>query len=79
MDRKLRSYWLLRKIHQRHEKEHAGKDVRVADAFGFKAGERISVEEAVAGDMVVYLMIRQVGATNGKLKFSGMPHFTGTV
>ena len=57
-----------------------GKDVRIADAFSFKAGERISVEEAVAGDIIGLhnhgsIQIGDTFTDGESLKFSGIPHF----
>ncbi|MDA9919545.1 peptide chain release factor 3, partial [Porticoccaceae bacterium] len=57
-----------------------GKDVRVADAFSFKAGERISVDEAVAGDIIGLhnhgsIQIGDTFTEGEVLKFSGIPHF----
>jgi len=57
-----------------------GKDVRVADAFSFKAGERISVEEAIAGDIIGLhnhgsIQIGDTFTEGETLKFSGIPHF----
>ncbi len=57
-----------------------GKDVRVSDAFSFKAGERISVEEAIAGDIIGLhnhgsIQIGDTFTEGETLKFSGIPHF----
>ena len=57
-----------------------GKDMRIADAFSFKAGERISVEEAVAGDIIGLhnhgsIQIGDTFTEGESLKFSGIPHF----
>ncbi|MDG1473956.1 MAG: peptide chain release factor 3 [Porticoccaceae bacterium] len=57
-----------------------GKDVRVSDAFSFKAGERISVEEAIAGDIIGLhnhgsIQIGDTFTDGEVLKFSGIPHF----
>ena len=57
-----------------------GKDMRVSDAFSFKAGERISVEEAVAGDIIGLhnhgsIQIGDAFTEGEVLKFSGIPHF----
>jgi peptide chain release factor 3 len=54
--------------------------VRVSDAFSFKAGERISVEEAVAGDIIGLhnhgsIQIGDTFTEGEELKFSGIPHF----
>ncbi len=57
-----------------------GKDVRIADAFSFKAGERISVDQAVAGDIIGLhnhgsIQIGDTFTEGETLKFSGIPHF----
>lgn len=57
-----------------------GKDVRVSDAFSFKAGERISVERAVAGDIIGLhnhgsIAIGDTFSGGEELKFTGIPHF----
>ncbi len=57
-----------------------GKDVRIADAVGFKAGERIAVEEAVAGDIIGLhnhgtIQIGDTFTAGEALKFTGIPHF----
>ena len=57
-----------------------GKDMRVSDAFSFKAGERISVEQAVAGDIIGLhnhgsIQIGDTFTDGESLKFSGIPHF----
>jgi peptide chain release factor 3 len=57
-----------------------GKDMRVADAFSFKAGERISVEQAVAGDIIGLhnhgsIQIGDTFTEGEELKFGGIPHF----
>lgn len=57
-----------------------GKDMRVSDAFSFKAGERISVEQAVAGDIIGLhnhgsIQIGDTFTEGEELKFSGIPHF----
>jgi peptide chain release factor 3 len=57
-----------------------GKDMRVADAFSFKAGERISVEQAIAGDIIGLhnhgsIQIGDTFSDGETLKFSGIPHF----
>lgn len=57
-----------------------GKDVKIADAFSFKAGERISVEEAVAGDIIGLhnhgsIQIGDTFSAGEPLKFTGIPHF----
>ena len=57
-----------------------GKTVRIADAFSFKAGERISLEEAQAGDIIGLhnhgsIQIGDAFTEGEDLKFSGIPHF----
>jgi len=57
-----------------------GKDMRIADAFSFKAGERISVEEAAAGDIIGLhnhgsIQIGDTFTEGEALKFTGIPHF----
>ena len=57
-----------------------GKDVKIADAVNFKAGERDLVEEAYSGDIIglhnhgsIQLGDTFTGGEN--LKFTGIPHF----
>ena len=57
-----------------------GKTVRIADAFSFKAGERVSLEEAQAGDIIGLhnhgsIQIGDAFTEGEDLKFSGIPHF----
>lgn len=57
-----------------------GKDVRIADAVGFKAGERVAVAEAVAGDIIGLhnhgtIQIGDTFTDGDNLKFTGVPHF----
>ena len=57
-----------------------GKDMRIADAFSFKAGERISVEQAVAGDIIGLhnhgtIQIGDTFTTGEAIRFTGIPHF----
>lgn len=57
-----------------------GKSVRIADAFSFKAGERMAVEDAVAGDIIGLhnhgtIQIGDTFTEGESLKFSGIPHF----
>ena len=57
-----------------------GKDVRVSDAFSFKAGERVAVEEAIAGDIIGLhnhgtIQIGDTFTEGEELKFTGIPHF----
>jgi len=57
-----------------------GKDVRIADAVTFLAGERANVEEAVAGDIIGLhnhgtIQIGDTFTEGESLKFTGIPHF----
>lgn len=57
-----------------------GKDVRIADAVGFKAGERVAVEEALAGDIIGLhnhgtIQIGDTFTEGEALKYTGIPHF----
>lgn len=57
-----------------------GKDVRVADAVTFLAGERSAAEEAVAGDIIGLhnhgtIQIGDTFTEGEALKFTGIPHF----
>jgi peptide chain release factor 3 len=57
-----------------------GKDVRIADAVTFLAGEREHVEEAVAGDIIGLhnhgtIQIGDTFSEGEGLKFTGIPHF----
>ncbi len=57
-----------------------GKSVRIADAVSFKAGERIAVEEALAGDIIGLhnhgtIQIGDTFSEGEELKFTGIPHF----
>ena len=57
-----------------------GKDVRIADAVTFKAGERALVEEAVAGDIIGLhnhgtIQIGDTFTGGEALQFTGIPHF----
>jgi peptide chain release factor 3 len=57
-----------------------GKDVRIADAVTFKAGERALVEEAVAGDIIGLhnhgtIQIGDTFTAGEDLQFTGIPHF----
>ena len=52
----------------------------IADAFSFKAGERISLEEARAGDIIGLhnhgsIQIGDAFTEGEDLKFTGIPHF----
>lgn len=56
------------------------KNVRIADAVGFKAGERVTVEEALAGDIIGLhnhgtIQIGDTFTEGETLKFSGIPCF----
>jgi peptide chain release factor 3 len=57
-----------------------GKDVKVADAVTFKAGERSLVEEAVSGDIIGLhnhgtIQIGDTFTAGEALRFTGIPHF----
>ena len=57
-----------------------GKDVKIADAVSFKAGERVLVEEAFSGDIIGLhnhgkIQIGDTFTEGEKLKFTGIPHF----
>jgi peptide chain release factor 3 len=57
-----------------------GKEVRVADAVTFLAGERSAVAEAVAGDIIGLhnhgtIQIGDTFSEGESLKFTGIPHF----
>ena len=57
-----------------------GKDVKIADAVTFKAGERVLVEEAVAGDIIGLhnhgtIQIGDTFSAGEDLQFTGIPHF----
>ncbi len=57
-----------------------GKDVKIADAVTFKAGERALVEEAVSGDIIGLhnhgtIQIGDTFTAGEDLRFTGIPHF----
>ena len=57
-----------------------GKDVKIADAVTFKAGERVLVEEAVSGDIIGLhnhgtIQIGDTFTEGEELQFTGIPHF----
>jgi peptide chain release factor 3 len=57
-----------------------GKDVKVADAVTFKAGERELVEEAVSGDIIGLhnhgtIQIGDTFTAGEALQYTGIPHF----
>ena len=57
-----------------------GKDVKIADAVTFKAGERVLVEEAIAGDIIGLhnhgtIQIGDTFTEGEELGFTGIPHF----
>lgn len=57
-----------------------GKEVRIADAVTFFAGERSQVEEAIAGDIIGLhnhgtIQIGDTFTDGEQLKFTGIPHF----
>ena len=57
-----------------------GKDIKIADAVSFKAGERVLVEEAVSGDIIGLhnhgtIQIGDTFTTGEDVRFTGIPHF----
>lgn len=57
-----------------------GKDVKIADAVTFKAGERVLVEEAFSGDIIGLhnhgtIQIGDTFTEGEDLQFTGIPHF----
>ncbi len=57
-----------------------GKEVRIADAVSFKAGERVLVEEAFSGDIIGLhnhgtIQIGDTFTEGEELQFTGIPHF----
>jgi peptide chain release factor 3 len=65
------------KIHHVRQK----KDLRISDAVGFKAGERVSLDEAIAGDIIGLhnhgtIQIGDTFTTGEDLKFTGIPYFS---
>jgi peptide chain release factor 3 len=57
-----------------------GKDVKVADAVTFKAGERSLVEDAVSGDIIGLhnhgtIQIGDTFTSGESIRFTGIPHF----
>ncbi|MDQ2075059.1 peptide chain release factor 3 [Marinimicrobium sp. ABcell2] len=57
-----------------------GKDVKIADAVTFMAGDRSAVAEAVAGDIIGLhnhgtIQIGDTFTEGEELKFTGIPHF----
>jgi len=57
-----------------------GKDVKIADAVSFKAGERVMVDEAFSGDIIGLhnhgtIQIGDTFTEGEPLKFTGIPHF----
>jgi peptide chain release factor 3 len=57
-----------------------GRDVKIADAVTFKAGERALVEEAVSGDIIGLhnhgtIQIGDTFTAGEELRFTGIPHF----
>jgi len=58
----------------------AGKDIKIADAVTFKAGERELVEEAVSGDIIGLhnhgtIQIGDTFTAGEDLRYTGIPHF----
>jgi len=57
-----------------------GKDIKIADAVTFKAGERVLVEAAVSGDIIGLhnhgtIQIGDTFTEGEDLQFTGIPHF----
>jgi peptide chain release factor 3 len=57
-----------------------GKEIRIADAVTFMAGDRTAVEEAIAGDIIGLhnhgtIQIGDTFTEGEDLKFTGIPHF----
>lgn len=57
-----------------------GKDIKIADAVTFKAGEREMLEEAVSGDIIGLhnhgtIQIGDTFTSGRVLKYTGIPHF----
>ncbi len=57
-----------------------GKDVKIADAVTFMAGDRSAVEEAIAGDIIGLhnhgtIQIGDTFTEGEDMKFTGIPHF----
>ncbi len=57
-----------------------GKDVRIADAVSFKAGERVIIEHAMSGDIIGLhnhgtIQIGDTFTEGEKIKFTGIPNF----
>ncbi|GAB5451095.1 MAG: peptide chain release factor 3 [Halioglobus sp.] len=57
-----------------------GKDVKIADAVSFKAGDRVLVDEAVSGDIIGLhnhgtIQIGDTFTAGEDLSFTGIPHF----
>jgi len=58
----------------------AAKDIKIADAVTFKAGERVLVEEAVSGDIIGLhnhgtIQIGDTFTLGEDLRYTGIPHF----
>ena len=57
-----------------------GKDIKIADAVNFKAGERELVEQAVSGDIIGLhnhgtIQIGDTFTEGERLHYTGIPHF----
>ncbi|WP_414633221.1 peptide chain release factor 3 [Cellvibrio sp. UBA7661] len=57
-----------------------GKDIKIADAVTFMAGDRSAVDEAIAGDIIGLhnhgtIQIGDTFTEGESLKFTGIPHF----
>lgn len=70
------------KYHQGMKMQHVriGKDIKIADAVTFLAGDRSSVDEAVSGDIIGLhnhgtIQIGDTFTEGEALKYTGIPHF----
>lgn len=57
-----------------------GKDIKIADAVSFKAGERVLVDQAMSGDIIGLhnhgtIQLGDTFSEGEALKFTGIPHF----
>jgi peptide chain release factor 3 len=57
-----------------------GKDIKIADAVTFMAGDRSAVDQAIAGDIIGLhnhgtIQIGDTFTAGENLKFTGIPHF----
>ncbi len=68
----------IRGMKMRHVR--LGKDIKIADAVTFLAGDRSSVEEAISGDIIGLhnhgtIQIGDTFTEGEELKYTGIPHF----